>query len=100
MLEAAVWAIARWADTYLLSEEEELSPALQQAFGAAGSGPAVLAALVQLAGSLLTEQGETELHQAVCQRLLPVLVHRRGLCYSLLQLQQWHELAGKHCQTA
>ena len=91
-----MWTIARWADTYLLSEEDELSPALRQAFGATGNGPAVVAALVQLAGNLLTGQaGETELHQVVCRRLLPVLVHRRVLCHSLMQLQQWHDLAGE-----
>lgn len=52
-MEAAVWAVARWADTYLLSEEEELSPAMALSFGADGNGPSVLAALVQLAGILL-----------------------------------------------
>ena len=53
-MEAAVWAVARWADTYLLSEED-LSPAMAQAFGAAGNGPSVLAALVQLAGISLKQ---------------------------------------------
>lgn len=53
VMEAAVWAVARWADTYLLSQEEDLSPAMAQSFGAAGNSPSVLAALVQLAGILL-----------------------------------------------
>ena len=94
-MEAAVWAVGRWAHTYLLSQEEDLSPALGQAFGAAGKGPSVLAALVQVAGSLLGGQtGETELHMAVCTRLLAVLVHRRHVSHALVQLQQWHNLAG------
>ncbi|KAL0051778.1 hypothetical protein WJX82_002011 [Trebouxia sp. C0006] len=61
VLEAAVWAIGRWADTYLLSEEE-LSPAMSQAFGPAGNGPSVLAALVQVAGTLLGGQAGEPWH--------------------------------------
>ena len=94
-MEAAVWAIGRWADTYLLSEEE-LSPAMSQAFGPAGNGPSVLAALVQVAGTLLGGQaGEVELHTAVCTRLLSVLVRRRHVSHRLVQLQPWHNLAGR-----
>ena len=56
----------------------------------------MLAALVQLAGSLLTGQaGETELHTVICTRLLPVLVRRRGLCHTLVQQEQWQNLAGQ-----
>jgi len=85
----------RWADTYLLSEED-LSPAMSQAFGPAGNGPAVLAALVQVAGTLLGGQaGEVELHTAVCTRLLSVLVRRRHVSHRLVQLQPWHNLAGR-----
>lgn len=94
-MEATVWAVSRWADTYLLSDEEALSPALAQSFGAAGNGPPVLAALVQLACSLLGDQvGEVELHGGVCGRLLPVLVRRRSVCQRLVQMQHWHSLAG------
>ena len=53
-----MWAVARWADTYLLSEEDDLSPAMAQSFGAAGNGPSVLAALVQLAGVLLNSRSQ------------------------------------------
>ena len=95
-MEAAVWAVGCWADTYLLSEEEDLSPAMAQAFGAAGNGPSVLAALVQVAGSLLSGQaGEAELQTAVCTRLLAKLVHHRHVTHRLMQLQQWHSLAGE-----
>ena len=94
-MEAAVWAVGRWADTYLLSEEE-LSPAMAQAFGPAGNGPSLLAALVQVAGTLLGGQpGEVELHTGVCTRLLSVLVHRRHVSQRLVQLQPWHNLAGR-----
>ena len=94
VMAAAVWAAARWADTYLLSGED-LSPAMAQAFGPAGNGPSVLAALVQVGSSLLSQQtGEVELHKMVCARLLPVLVHRRHVCQVLVTLEQWHNLAG------
>ena len=52
LMEAAVWAIARWADTYLLPSEPT-SFALATAFGAVGNGPGVLAALVRLVNLLL-----------------------------------------------
>ncbi|DBA71387.1 TPA: hypothetical protein ACH3X2_011192 [Trebouxia sp. C0005] len=100
VMEAAVWAIGRWADTYLLSEED-LSPAMSKAFGPAGNGPLVLAALVQVAGTLLGGQaGEVELHTAVCTRLLSVLVRRRHVSHRLVQLQPWHNLAGAFAQQA
>ena len=47
-------AVGRGADTYLLSEEEDLSPAMVQAFGAAGNGPSQLAALVQVTTAAIT----------------------------------------------
>ena len=94
VMGAAVQAASRWADTYLLSEED-LSPAMAQAFGPAANGPSVLAALVQVGSSLLSQQtGEVELHRMVCGRLLPVLVHRRHVCQVLVTLEQWHNLAG------
>ncbi|DBA87589.1 TPA: hypothetical protein ACH3X1_004612 [Trebouxia sp. C0004] len=100
VMEAAVWAIGRWADTYLLSEED-LSPAMGQAFGPAGNGPSVLAVLVQMAGTILGGQaGEVELHTAVCTRLLSVLVRRRHVSHRLVQLQPWHNLAGAFAQQA
>ena len=73
-MEAAVWGVARWADTYLLSQEEDLSPAMAQSFGAAGNGPSVLAALVQLAGTLLNSPRQ------VCSRFS--LFRRCNLCIS------------------
>lgn len=53
LMEAAVWAASRWADTYLLSEEEGLAPALDAAFGARGGGPALAGFLVQASLTLL-----------------------------------------------
>lgn len=48
-----MWAAARWANTYLLSEEAELPPSLGAAFGAQGGGPAIAGFLVQASLALL-----------------------------------------------
>ena len=53
LMEAAVWAAARWAATYLLSEEAGLPPSLGAAFGAQGGGPAIAGFLVQASLALL-----------------------------------------------
>ena len=56
-MEAAVWAAARVADTYLLPDDEPASPALAAALGGSAGchGEAVLDALVRVAHALLTE---------------------------------------------
>ncbi|KAK9812956.1 hypothetical protein WJX72_006385 [[Myrmecia] bisecta] len=94
LMEAAIWAVARWADTYLFPEEEFNSP-LAAAFGAEGGGLHVLDALVKMAGALLSHwPGEVDLHAVVCKRLLRVLVHRRPICSRLVHLDSWQHLAG------
>ncbi len=53
-MEAAVTGVARWADTYLMSDEPA-SHALGSAFGVNGGGPAVLHVLLQVANVLLSQ---------------------------------------------
>lgn len=80
-MEAAVWAAARWADTYLLPDHAVPEP-LAHAFGAGpipnggpgsecnggGGGPAVLDVLVKVAGMCLASfPGEKALHNvSIC----------------------------------
>ncbi len=65
LMEAAVWAAARWADTYLFPEDA-LPAALEALFGASGSGPGVLEGLVRVATTcLVSYPGERELHAEV-----------------------------------
>ena len=55
LMEAAAWASARWADSYLMPDEAA-SEGLQSSFGAkGGSGPQVVAVLLQIANTLLSQ---------------------------------------------
>lgn len=67
LLEACVWGVARWADTYLFPEEgEPLPESLQAAFGDA-SGRTILDMVVTVCQHcLLSFPGEAELHRQVC----------------------------------
>lgn len=96
LLEAAVWASSRWADTYLFAEESVASN-LQTAFGHGGRGDAVLTGLAEVAGMLLGSpvwDGEVDLHRAVACHLLPVLVRRRPVAAALVKKDAWLRLAG------
>lgn len=96
-MEAAVWAVARWADTYLLPISA-VSPAMEAAFGASGNGLNVLRVLMLVAVRLLGSQewlGEVDLHRVVVLKLLVVLVRRRTLCEKIVFLEEWHQLAGR-----
>ncbi|KXZ52946.1 hypothetical protein GPECTOR_8g320 [Gonium pectorale] len=123
LMEAIVWSLARWADTYLFPEEAEaegLPAQLTAAFSTRGSaspggggggggagglpGPcqpvsqaeAVADGLARLAATCLVAfPGEPELHGMVCTVLLPVLSRRRPLCCCLLEASPgWADLAG------
>ncbi|GLC45912.1 hypothetical protein PLESTM_001800600 [Pleodorina starrii] len=99
LMEAVVWSLARWADTYLFPEEAEGLPvALVAAYATRGSGQAeaVAEGLARLAATCLVAfPGEAELHEMVCRVLLPVLSRRRPLCACLLESSRsWGELCG------
>ena len=54
LMEAAAWGCARWADSYLMSDEPA-SEGLQASFGAkGGAGPHIVAVLLQAAITLLS----------------------------------------------
>lgn len=53
-MEAAVWAAARVADTYMLPDDAPISPAMGAALAGSG-GEAALEALVRSAHALLTQ---------------------------------------------
>lgn len=94
LMEGAVWGAARWADTYLFSEEEEPLPeALEAAFGDA-AGAHILDMLLHVAQHCLAAfPGEAELHRQVCHTLLPTLVHRKPLCRRVIAMPSWQALA-------
>lgn len=96
LMEVALWAAGRWADTYLFPEDEPLPAALEARFGGAGGGgQAALELLVQAANTCLTAfPGERELRGVVAESLLPVLVRRRGCAGRLVGTDAWSALAG------
>ncbi|KAG1679648.1 hypothetical protein FOA52_006165 [Chlamydomonas sp. UWO 241] len=93
LMETCMWALSRWADTYLLPEEP-LPGDLQQAYGApTGRAGHLLDGIVRVAlACLVNFPGEALLHGAVCGTLLPVLVRRKPLCRALVALSSWQEL--------
>ena len=97
LMEAAVWAVARWADTYLLPIAP-VSPAMGRAFGGdPHNGPNVLQVLTLVAVTLLGGPewaGEVDLHRVAILKLLTALVRRRTVCTRLVQVDAWQQLAG------
>lgn len=54
-MEAAAWGCARWADSYLMPDEPA-SEGLRAAFDAkGGNGPHVVAVLLEIANTLLSQ---------------------------------------------
>lgn len=117
LLEASVWALARWSDTYLFPEEN-LPGALQVVYGdveagdgVGGTDPAAyppggsskalatLDMLVQIASTcLVAYPGEGMLHKQVCTVLLPALVRHPGICRKLQTLPSWRSLVTAFAQ--
>jgi hypothetical protein len=107
VVEALLWTLARWADTYLIPEDSggslhhatqsAVPPKLAQAFGeASGGGAAALGMLVSVVtAALLFWPGETEVQAEATTTLLPVLVRRRALCRHLASMDAWKHLAGQ-----
>lgn len=63
LMEAAAWGCARWADSYLMPDEPA-SQGLRAAFGAkGGNGPHVVAVLLQVANTLLSQCAALPLSQ-------------------------------------
>lgn len=98
--EAAAWAAARWADTYLLPEPptEPSTPAMAQAFSLPSpTASQTLATLVRVVTSSLTQPawaGEVDLHRVAVVKLLFVLVRKAGAAALLVALPEWQQLAG------
>ena len=97
--EAASWAAARWADTYLLPDSVDgSSPGMTHAFGhGSPSADQALGTLVRVATAALTKPewaGEVDLHCVAVLRLLPALVRRPRAAARLVALPQWQQLAG------
>eukprot|EP01018_Ginkgo_biloba_P030182 Gb_04408 [translate_table: standard] len=113
LMEAVVWFLARWTDTYLMPPDAGRGPsctpgqegekhqetqfgrkALLKEFGEEIQGKVVLGTLVRIANTTLTAwPGERNLQEITCFQLLPALVRRRNICAQLVTMDPWKELA-------
>ena len=117
LLETLTWGSARWADTYLMSEDtggslhaaifahnalggggegrvyRGANKAKPAAFSEAGGGAQVLDALLRAAFVCLTAwPGETGVQKAAASTLLPALTRRRALCRTCVNLPAWKQV--------
>lgn len=113
LMEAVIWFLARWVDTYLMPPDgpkgqinacylengqqdgSRLSKVFLYSFaGEHNQGGAVLDIVVRICIIALTSYpGENELQALACQKLLVALVRRKNVCFHLVALDSWHDLA-------
>lgn len=107
LMEALCWALARWADTYLMPEDVggSLYAAARRAEGSGSNGglptfsaftdegKRALEALLRVASAALSGwPGEAALAREAAGTLLPVLTRRKALCKALVASRHWEEL--------
>ncbi|KAG4189287.1 hypothetical protein ERO13_A08G217300v2 [Gossypium hirsutum] len=109
LMEAVIWFLARWSHTYLMPLEEAncLSNDYQQQhqsinsrkallsfFGEHNQGQVVLNIIVRISTmTLMSYPGEKDLQGLTCHHLLHTLVRRKTICYQLVSLDSWRDLA-------
>ncbi|KAJ0967573.1 hypothetical protein J5N97_024490 [Dioscorea zingiberensis] len=107
LMEAVVWFLARWADTYIMpfhgkghistpNDEPQVSKRVLYSFaGENDQGKLVLDTIIRISMVvLLSYPGENELQQALtCHHLLVTLVRRRNVCTHLVALESWASIA-------
>ncbi|KAK0602071.1 hypothetical protein LWI29_030074 [Acer saccharum] len=113
LMEAIVWFLARWSQTYLMPLEEardsysnlghdyrdqlqssQSRKALLGFFGENSQGKPVLDIIVRIAvTTLVSYPGEKDLQEITCHQLLHALVRRKNICLHLVTLDSWRGLA-------
>ncbi|KAL9413689.1 hypothetical protein AB3S75_042222 [Citrus x aurantiifolia] len=113
LMEAIVWFLARWSQTYLMPLEEfrdsstnlchdtgyqhqssTSRKALLSFFGEHNQGKPVLDIIVRISmTTLVSYPGEKDLQELTCNQLLHALVRRKNVCAHLVALDSWRELA-------
>ena len=124
LLETVVWALARWADTYLIPEDSggSLHAAVYAAAGGVRRGADIANKLAENGGGMFSERnggvealdalvqigvkalsdwpGETSLQKTIGFVLFPVLTRRKTLLKHLVNMPSWDALrqacAGAH----
>ena len=118
LLETTIWALARWADTYLIPEDAggNLHAAVYAAAGGVRRGAEIANKLSESGGGMFSERnggiqaldllvqigtkalsdwpGETSLHRTAGFVLFPVLTRRKMLLKHLTTLPSWATLRG------
>ncbi|CDY42930.1 BnaC05g47210D [Brassica napus] len=105
LMEAVIWFLARWSFTYLMVVEDcnlgsnQLQSLPSRAclftfFNEHNQGKFVLDIIVRISlTSLMSYPGEKDLQELTCHQLLHALVRRRNICFHLLSLDSWRNLA-------
>ncbi|XP_021888651.1 exportin-4 isoform X1 [Carica papaya] len=110
LMEAVIWFLARWSHTYLMPHEElrenncnpgsdqhrslHSGKALLDFFSEHNQGKPVLDIVVRISlTSLISYPGEKDLQALTCYQLLHALVRRKNICFHLVSLDSWRELA-------
>ncbi|KAK9043523.1 hypothetical protein V6N11_071861 [Hibiscus sabdariffa] len=108
LMEAVIWFLARWSHTYLMPLEEtnclsndyqqhhsvNSKKALLSFFGEHNQGQVVLDIIVRISVmTLVSYPGEKDLQGLTCHHLLHTLVRRKTICYQLVSLESWRNLA-------
>ncbi|KAF8392178.1 hypothetical protein HHK36_022520 [Tetracentron sinense] len=113
LMEAVIWFLARWSNTYLMPfesrrgnncisgpdhESQHRSQLSRKALigfcGEHNQGKLVLDIIVRISmTTLISYPGEKDLQALTCYQLLTVLVRRRNLCVHLVTLDSWRNLA-------
>ncbi|CAH2055114.1 unnamed protein product [Thlaspi arvense] len=105
LMEAVIWFLARWSFTYLMLVEDcnlgtnQLKSLPSRAclftfFNEHNQGKFVLDIIVRISlTSLMSYPGEKDLQELTCFQLLHALVRRRNICFHLLSLDSWRNLA-------
>lgn len=113
LMEAVIWFLARWVDTYLMpldatkgqikppynehgqANGSQLSKRILYSFaGEHNQGGLVLDVIIRICSITLTSYpGEIELQALTCQKLLVALVRRKNVCVHLVTLDSWRDLA-------
>ncbi|KAL5702296.1 hypothetical protein ACHQM5_027530 [Ranunculus cassubicifolius] len=113
LMEAIVWFLARWSDTYVMPTEsgrgkdgnlacenetqqnsQNSSNAIFSFCGEHDQGRSVLDVIVRISfTTLVSYPGENNLQSLTCYQLLPALVRRKNVCMHLVTLDSWRNLA-------
>ncbi|XP_042518028.1 exportin-4 isoform X7 [Macadamia integrifolia] len=113
LMEAVIWFLARWSDTYLMPleggrqsncnpghdsdcqlESQVSKKALLSFFGEHNQGKLVLDIIVKISmTTLVSYPGEKQLQELTCCQLLPAVVRRKNVCAHLVTLDSWRNLA-------